>query len=267
MQGHRRFARARHAAHDDEAGVGAGDQLKLRGVNQGGDVGAVVALGAVVGEQRAALAPGELGVVLNAPGPVAGVVTQKHALGAVDALEVPPGDGERAAHRQLTLHHAVGELFSVLVALGVAVKELGDGGVSPVDDAQAVVGATGFAQEDVALTTRLTQADVGEVGAVRVELVVVSPAPKLAEQGRELVKLLQHRALVFFFGLGDVRAKAVKLLDDVVLARPGEHGALDKQGAHVAQKPLFFLNDRVVLAVHESLLASIARFPRPPKLC
>ena len=87
--------------------------------------------------------------------------------GASMRCELRVADRHRPAREHAPFVVAAGELLLVLLALLIAVVQLGDGCVAPVHDAQPVLEAGGAAQAQVALAPVFFEAHVREVGRRR----------------------------------------------------------------------------------------------------
>ena len=132
--------------------LGRGDQLELARVDQSGDL-RQVAVQALARRDRPP--PGQRlrsrrrarrgqlarrparGWWASLPGP-ARCFAHPLPLGAVDPLEPALLDGDGAPGQDLPRHLALAEPLLVVAALGVAIVELADRGVPPVDDVHAV---------------------------------------------------------------------------------------------------------------------------------
>jgi hypothetical protein len=201
MERDRRLARAGRAADHHVAGGGAGDQVELLRVDQAGDVRQplVRALGTAlrvgtelpivarvhgVDAQRHAFAAAQLrGFARGVPPAVRlRVVLEERPLRRVDPLQVLLADRHRAPGFDRALVDAAGDVLFVVVALLVAVEELGDGRVAPVDDAQPVVEAGRLAEAELADVVALAQPEVGEVGRLRIHLRHAARLAELLEQ-------------------------------------------------------------------------------------
>ena len=109
--------------------------------------------------------PGRLAPALGVNG-----VGLEDALRRIDPLEDAIADGDRAARFDDTLVSSPREILFEVVALLIAVEELGDWGVAPVDDPEAMVETSGTAQAQVTRPIALTEPHVCEVGGFRVYL-------------------------------------------------------------------------------------------------
>ena len=181
MQRDGRLARSRRAAHDDETARRLGDQLELIRVDETGDVGQVL-----VGPHRHAVRRGPQRAIAAAVDlihpqrrslaalqprrrarcllPVAVGGAAERPLGRVDPLQGAVAHRDGAAHRHRAGAGAAGDLLVVFVTLLVAIEQARDGGVAPVDDADAAGDERRLAEADIPLAVLLAQAEMAEIG-------------------------------------------------------------------------------------------------------
>ena len=262
VQRHGRLARAGRAADHDEARGRLGDQLELLGIDETRDVGqalvgaaavaleigaepALVALADGVSAQRRALAAGEAVLFARLANPALAVVLAEDALGSIDADELSGLDRDSAPGDHLAFAHAPAELLFVHVTLLVAVEQLGDGRVAPVDDAHAALDAGGLAEADVAAGAVLLDADVGEVRRLGVDLGSGARFAELLEQRELPVVLLHDRAFVLLLGVGEVFAQSHELLDDGLLGGRYHIGHLLQERRNLVEQLELVSYDRV----------------------
>jgi hypothetical protein len=91
-------------------------------------------------------------------------------------LERTARDLHDAPHLEAAGHHPPAELLLVVLALLIAEEQLGDGGVAPIDDAQALLEPGRLADAQVQVPVRTLEPHVAEVGRARVDLVGARPA-------------------------------------------------------------------------------------------
>src|SRR5690606_23743714 len=105
-------------------------------------------------------------------------------------------------------------LLFVRVALLVAVEELRDGGVAPVDDAHAAPDAGRLAEADVAPPALLAQPQVREVRGARVDPRRAPRGLELAQQRAPPIPLLEERQpVLLLLARNQDRPDPLELLD------------------------------------------------------
>ena len=231
MEGHRRLARARGTADHHEAGVGTRDQIELLRVDQAGDVRQVLVRSSPrAGEIGSEASPGTLADAVDAEGrafasrearclaagssPFVGAcgIGEEGALGRLHPLQGAVADREGAPSQDAPLDGSTVDLLLVLVPLLVAVEELSDRGVTPVDDPQTLLQVGALAQAEIPDPVSLLEAEVSEVGRVAID---PGCAPGLAE-------LLQERRLEVPAGVERRAFEVVHLAAEQLFADPLE---------------------------------------------
>jgi hypothetical protein len=255
-----RLAAARAALDDHDARVGPRDELELARIEQRGDLGQVaVFLGRerraraqraahVLGPHGLALAPRELHRAPLEPAPAA-LAPHEDALRGRDAQQRALVDGDRAARQHRALDLALAEGLLVLRAFLVAVVELADGRVAPVDDAHARtrVHVRGAADEHVTIrTAALAEAQVAEVGRARIHR-LAHHLGATGRDARETLHLLHQRGHVLEPRRRDLVAQRDELLLVVLGGRRLGGPDRGEVRAHAPQEFFLLARDGEVL--------------------
>ena len=263
VQGDGGLAAARAAEHQERLGLVGVDDLKLDPVEERRDVGrleparpadAQPELATLRGPRPAGQRRQGLGVQGDPRGR-AGRLLQDDVR-RVHGAQLALGDDHDAAHLHHTLGVAAGQLFFVSVALAVAVEELRERRVAPIDDAQpgGAVEEGGVAEQVVARLVSLPQAQVGEVGAGPVR--ERPETASLADRARD-VELVEQGRQVVGAGAGGLVAQLAKPLGRGVPPLPAPC-QLGEPPLHAAQQ-LLLLGEDAPLGFSEVL-----RWPAHP---
>jgi len=177
-----------------------------------------------------------------------------HTLRAGHAQQLAAVDGQRPPRHDVALDLAFAEGFFIVAALGVAIVELADRGVAPVDDVHArlAVGEGGPADEDVALDfavarNPLAQAQVPEIRRARIH----QHGLELRARERHLLQALHLRhqgGHVLEPCLADLIAQGEKLVVPGDAAPPaGSRRRRPQTPEHALEQPLFLLGNGSVV--------------------
>src|SRR5690606_19655638 len=166
------------------------------------------------------------------------------SLGRVDALEHAAADRHRAPRVDRARDGAARELLLVRLALAIAVEELRDGRVAPVDDAHAAADARRAAEADVALAAVLDEAHVREVRRAAAHARRGARGAELAQQRAAAVPLLEQREPVLLLLAGEQeRPHALELADDRLLGGVVPARLVGERAQHVFEQAQLLAHD------------------------
>jgi len=230
-----RLAAARAALNDDDARVRPRDELELTRVEQGCDLGQMTIFFGrerraraerafhVLRTNRLALSTRKLGRATVEPAPPT-LGPHEDALRRSDSIQITLVDGDRSPREDLALDLAITKRLLVFSALFVAVVELADRSVAPIDDTHASlrVDVCRAADENVSIRlAALAQAKVPKIRRTRIHRLDHNLGPTRSD-ARDALHLLHQRRDILEAARRDLISKRDELR--LVVLRRGRFG-------------------------------------------